>query len=152
MTNARDALLTWLALLTTTNTIKKAIDAQMRQRFGVSLSRFDVLAALDRAGSAGATAGELTAWLKVTEGNTTQVTAPLIAAGFVDRATSPMDGRIAIFRLTADGQRLFDRMAGENRTLVMDAFTDLSEDDVAGFRTLLEGLRDPTPSAKEEAA
>ncbi len=152
MTDARDALRTWLALLTTTNTIKKAIDAQMRQRFGVSLSRFDVLAALDRAGSAGATAGELTAWLKVTEGNTTQVTAPLIAAGLVDRATSPTDGRIAIFRLTAAGQSLFDRMAGENRALVTDAFTGLSADDVASFRTLLEGLRDPTLSAKEDAA
>lgn len=152
MTEARDALRTWLALLSTTNTIKKAIDAQLRQRFGVSLSRFDVLAALDRAGSAGATAGELTAWLKVTEGNTTQVTAPLIAAGLVDRATSPIDGRIAIFRLTATGRSLFDRMAHENRELVIEAFSDLSADDVASFRTLLECLRDPTPPAKKEAA
>lgn len=152
MTDARDALRAWLSLLTTANTIKKAIDAQMRQRFGVTLPRFDVLAALDRAGSEGATAGELTAWLKVSDGNTTQITAPMIAAGLVDRAASPKDGRIAIFRLTQDGQSLFDRMAATNRDLVTNAFAELSSDEITALRALLGNLRDPTPDAKEEAA
>ena len=94
----------------------------MRARFGLSISRFDVLAALDRAGDAGLTAGALTSHLKVTEGNTTQVTAPLIKDGLVRRTVSREDGRVAIFQLTRRGQRLFDEMAAINRTLGVRGF------------------------------
>src|SRR5262249_27516661 len=80
-----------------------------------SISRFDVLAALDRAGEDGLTGGGLSQRLRVTEGNTTQVTAPLIEAGLVRRSVSPSDGRIATFQLTTKGRARFAPMAADNR-------------------------------------
>lgn len=148
----RDSLRAWLALLSASSAIKKGVDAQLRQRFGVSISRFDVLAALDQAGAEGSTAGDLTARLKVTEGNTTQITTPLIAAGLVARSVSPADGRVAIFRLTPEGDRLFARMAEENRVLIADSFSALSPGDIATLRQLLAQLVPPIPAAREEAA
>lgn len=152
MTDDRDALRAWLHLLGTANAIKKAVDTQLRQRFGMSIARFDVLAALDRAERNGLTAGGLTAYLKVTEGNTTQVTAPLIKAGLVDRTTSPDDGRVAIFRLTDEGRALFARMAAENRRWIDQAFSALTPAQITSLRALLAALELPSIALDEEAA
>jgi DNA-binding MarR family transcriptional regulator len=141
-----------LALLSVSNKIKKSVDARMRQEFGLSISRFDVLSALDRAGKAGLTAGALSTYLRVTEGNTTQVTAPLIGDGLVDRGASAQDGRIAIFRLTKRGQRVFDEMAKANREWVMEAFSPLTSAQILSLRGLLNALNHPESQLAEEAA
>lgn len=149
MSDDRDALRAWLALLGTANAVKKGVDMRLRQRFGLSIARFDVLAALDRAGDPGLSAGELTAWLRVTEGNTTQVTAPLVSAGLVERARDPDDGRVAIFRLSDEGRARFAAMAAENRRWIDTAFAGLGSGDIAALRRLLAGIVPPT---EKEAA
>ena len=151
MKDGRDPLRAWLALLSASNAMKKAIDARMRQQFGLSISRFDVLAALDRADDGSLTAGALSAHLKVTEGNTTQVTAPLIKDGLVRRTVSATDGRVAIFKLTRRGQRLFDDMAEANRGWVAEAFAPLSSAQITTLRNLL-GALEPVPRETEEEA
>lgn len=151
MKDGRDSLRAWLALLGASNTMKKSIDARMRSQFGLSISRFDVLAALDRAGKGGLTAGALSSHLKVTEGNTTQVTAPLIKDGLVRRTVSANDGRVAIFALTRRGQRLFDDMAEANRGWVAEAFAPLTAAQIATLRNLLHALH-PSPAQSEEEA
>lgn len=142
--HGRDALRAWLALLGTANAIKKGVDTRLRQRFGLSIARFDVLAALDRAGDDGLTAGGLTAWLKVTDGNTTQVTAPLVAQGLVQRDADPGDKRVAIFRLTGKGRVLFAQMAAENREWIDQAFAGLGPAEIATLRGLLAALEPPS--------
>jgi len=149
MTHDRDALRAWLTLLGTANAIKKGVDMRLKQRFGLSIARFDVLAALDRAGEEGLTAGGLTAWLKVTEGNTTQVTAPLVEAGLVERRPDPNDRRVAIFRLSSEGRVLFAQMATENRAWIDAAFAGLSTTEIATLRDLLAALE---PPLQKEAA
>lgn len=139
-------------MLGATNVLKKRIDARMRERFGLSLSRFDVLAALDWAGGDGLNGVSLSNKLKVTEGATTQVTAPLIGQGLVRRDVDPSDGRAAIFRLTAKGQRLFALMAEQNRQWVGEAFAPLSPAQLGTLRRLLAALKPADNTAEEEAA
>ncbi len=148
----RNALRAWLDLLTASNAIKKSIDTALRTQFGVSISRFDVLSALDRAGPEGLRAGDLSQRLMVTEGNTTQVTAPLIRDGLVKRISSREDGRVAIFRLTRKGEKLFEKMADEHRSWVSDAFTGLSQNELAMLRRLLGKLKLPLDKEKRNAA
>jgi DNA-binding MarR family transcriptional regulator len=143
MTDDRESLRVWLALLAASNTLKKSVDTGLRNQFGVSISRFDVLAALERAGPEGLRAGALTRRLMATEGNTTQVTAPLIRDGLVKRTTSPEDKRVAIFSLTRKGEKLFAKMAEENRRWVASAFSNFSESQLATFRKLLGKLKPP---------
>jgi DNA-binding MarR family transcriptional regulator len=147
-----DALRAWLAMLGATNVLKKSIDARMRERFGLSLSRFDVLAALDWAGDGGLNGVSLSGRLKVTEGATTQVTAPLIDQGLVRRDVDPSDGRAAIFRLTPRGQRLFALMAEQNRRWVKDAFTAFSPAQLGTLRKLLATIKPIDRPTEEEAA
>ncbi len=144
MTNEdRNALRAWLDLLTASNAIKKSVDTTLRREFGVSISRFDVLSALDRAPPSGLRAGDLSQRLMVTEGNITQVTAPLIRDGLVRRTASRDDKRVVIFRLTKKGNRLFGEMAEEHRHWVSQAFSGLSQTQIASFRKLLGKLNLP---------
>lgn len=148
MKDVREALRAWLDMLKSTSTIKKSIDTTLRAQFQVSISRFDVLSALERSGPEGLRAGSLSEKLMVTEGNTTQVTALLIRDGLVKRSNSREDGRVAIFKLTKKGERLFARMAAENKQLIDDTFSGLSKSELQHFRKLLGKLKLPNGVSK----
>lgn len=148
MTNdPRNALRAWLDLLNVSGALKKDIDAALRREFGMSISRFDVLATLDRAGPDGLRAGDLAQRLVVTDGAATQVTAPLIRDGLVRRTPCPDDGRAAIFTLTAKGRTVFARMAAANREWIARAFAQLSPAQMENLRRLLRKIDLPSSSA-----
>ena len=148
----RNALRAWLDLLNSSNTLKKSVDTGFRSQFGLSISRFDVLSALDRGGEDGMRAGDLSQRLMVTEGNTTQVTAPLIRDGLVKRSPSREDGRVAIFRLTRKGEKLFQKMADEHRQWVAEAFSGLSANEISTLRRILGKLNLPIEAKEKDAA
>jgi DNA-binding MarR family transcriptional regulator len=152
MNDDREALRAWLALLAASGRLKKSVDGLFRSRFGLSIARFDVLAALDRAGPRGLRAGALTERLMVSDGNTTQVTAPLIRDGLVRRDPDPEDRRAAIFTLTRKGERVFAEMAAEHRALIADAFAGLSETQMRSLRRLLSRLPTDGLAARKDAA
>jgi len=133
-TDSDNALRGWLSLLAAANALKKTVDARLRAEFGVSISRFDVLAALNRAGAQGLRAGALSQELMVTEGNTTQVAAPLVRDGLVVRRQDKQDKRAAIFTLTRKGATLFAKMAAAHRGWIEEAFEDFSAAELESFR------------------
>jgi DNA-binding MarR family transcriptional regulator len=153
MSDDREAVRAWLALLAAARGLEKAVDTGLRSRFGHSISRFDVLSALDRAGADGLRAGALTERLMVSDGATTQVTAPLIREGFVKRAPDPNDGRVAIFSLTKKGEKTFAEMAAEHRAWIDDAFAQLSPAQMKTLRRLLAQIvPEKIARAKRDAA
>lgn len=137
MSDDREALRAWLDLLAASQGLKKAVDTGLRSRFGHSISRFDVLSALDRVGADGLRAGALTERLMVSDGATTQVTAPLIREGLVRRSNDPGDGRVAIFSLTRKGEKIFSEMAAEHRQWIDEAFAALSPSQMKTLRRLI---------------
>lgn len=153
MSDDRDSLRTWLALLGASRGLEKAVDAGFRARFGHSIARFDVLSALDRAGARGLRAGALTERLMVSDGATTQVTAPLIREGLVRRTADPKDGRAALFSLTKKGERIFADMAAAHRGWIDDVFAALTPAQMKTLRRLLAQV-DPEKVAgqKKDAA
>lgn len=140
MSEDRNALRAWLDLLAAANAIEKGLDSMFRREFGLSLSRFDVLSALDRAGKDGLRAGDLTRKLLVTDGATTQVTASLIRDGLVKRTPCPDDGRAAIFTLTRKGEKLFQKMASIHRGWVNDAFIGFTPSQIESLRNLMKKI------------
>ena len=149
MTDDREALRGWLALLAMSRRLQKAVDTGFRTRFGHSIARFDVLSALDRAGPAGLRAGALTDLLKVSDGATTQVTTPLVREGLVNRIADPNDGRVAIFSLTKKGAQLFAEMAAEHRRWIDEAFAALTPAQLKSMRRLLVQI-DPEKIARSK--
>ncbi|MEO0464581.1 MAG: MarR family transcriptional regulator [Pseudomonadota bacterium] len=133
----------WIELLRASNIIKKDLDARLRAEFGQSLSRFDVLSALDRAGNEGLRASEISQFLLVTDGATSQLTPHLVKEGLVERTPCPDDRRSAFFRLTPSGRKLFSRMAIRHAEWVSAKFTALSAEELETMNALVRLIELP---------
>jgi DNA-binding MarR family transcriptional regulator len=119
------ALKLWLRLLATSTQVQIAIRNRLRERFGISLARFDYLAQVHRHAE-GLRMSVLTKHLMVTGGSVTGLTDELEREGWVAREADPDDRRSVRVRLTPTGRRNFERMAAEHEAWVIELFGTLS--------------------------
>ena len=149
----RDELRLWLRLLTCTNLIEAEIRRRLRERFDVTLPRFDLLAQLDRA-PGGMTLSDLSRRMMVSNGNLTALVERLAASGHLDRQTSPTDRRAQVIRLTQEGRAAFRAMAAEHELWISELLGGLAPTDVAGLLSLLaktkRSVRQTTDAAGAE--
>ena len=138
----------WLRLFTCKTLIEGEVRRRLREEFGVTLPRFDLMAQLDRA-PGGMTLGQLSQRMMVSNGNVTGLVERLVAQGLVDRRSSPNDRRSQIVSLTAEGRRTFRAMARANADWIGEIFADLSPADVD---TLMRLLGKAKSSARESSA
>jgi DNA-binding MarR family transcriptional regulator len=135
-----DALRLWLRLFTCSTLIERGIRARLRERFGITLARFDFLAQLARA-PAGLRMQELSRLLMVTGGNVTGLTRELAAEGLVERHTDAADRRVQVIRLTSKGRRSFDVMAAEHERWVVERLAGLDRRERAELHASLARLK-----------
>src|SRR6185503_16991171 len=122
------SLRVWLQLLTCTALIERHVRERLRERFDITLPRFDMMAQLDREPK-GLKMSELSRRLMVTGGNVTGLTDQLVAEGFVVRRGIPGDRRAYNVRLTPKGKRQFDAMADEHDRWVIDLMNEISAEE-----------------------
>ena len=137
-------LRTWLRLLTCSSLVEREVRARLRDEFGITLPRFDVLAQLDAAAREsvqGLTMSELSRRLMVTNGNLTSLVERLVREKLVSRAASPTDKRIQIVRLTAAGTRALGRMTPAHERWIEGMFAEVSVADRTALHALLGALR-----------
>src|SRR3954464_13805794 len=125
----REELRLWLRLLTCTTMIEGEIRRRLRERFDVTLPRFDLMAQLDKAAD-GMTLSDVSKRMMVSNGNITGVVERLVASGHLDRRTSVIDRRVQVIRLTKVGRAEFRKMAAEHETWIADMFAELTPKDV----------------------
>ena len=130
----------WLRLLASSTQIENEVRRRLRERFDISLARFDYLSQLYRA-RAGMKMRELSKFLMVTGGNVTGLTDELEADGLVLREASPDDRRAWIVRLTPKGRASFEAMAEEHERWVRELFAGLDAEAVRQLHARLGTLR-----------
>ncbi|MCP4328766.1 MAG: MarR family transcriptional regulator [Alphaproteobacteria bacterium] len=130
----------WLRLLTCTNLVEQRIRQNLRQEFGITLPRFDLLAQLQRAPD-GLTMGELSRRLMVSNGNVTGMIERLVGEGLVERQSAPGDRRSQVVRLTAAGEDTLLSMLPVHHRWVEAMFEGLSANDMSTLFDLLAGLK-----------
>ena len=101
-----DELRLWLRLLTCTNLIEGEVRSRLRERFDVTLPRFDLMAQLDKAPD-GMTLSDVSKRMMVSNGNVTGLVERLVESGHLDRRTSDVDRRVQVIRLTKSGRAEF---------------------------------------------
>lgn len=126
----------WLRLLTCTTMIETEIRRRMRERFDITLPRFDLMAQLERTPE-GMTLGELSKRMMVSNGNVTGLVDRLVTEGLLQRRQSDTDRRAHYVSLTAAGRRAFAAMADEHEDWVADLFADLAPRELEALMTLL---------------
>src|SRR5687767_13016404 len=119
------ALRIWLRLLTCTQLIEKRVRAGLREEFGTTLPRFDLMAQLERHPE-GLKMNELSRLLMVTGGNVTGVVDQLEKEGLVERLDEPADRRAFRIRLTRGGEKTFAEMARAHESWVVELLAGLS--------------------------
>src|SRR4051794_34153572 len=126
----------WLRLFTCKTVIDSEVRRRLRDQFGVTFPRFDMMAQLDK-NQAGMTLGELSKRMMVTNGNVTGLVERLVAEGLLDRRPSPNDRRAQIVSLTAEGRRAFRAMARANEGWIAEIFADLTPAEMDELMRLL---------------
>jgi DNA-binding MarR family transcriptional regulator len=146
-----EALRLWLRLLTCTQIVEKQVRSLLRERFDTTLPRFDLMAQLERAPD-GLKMNELSRRMMVTGGNVTGITDQLVAEGLVDRVDVAGDRRAYRVRLTPKGRKLFNEMASQHESWIVDAFAGLSDKEIATLHRLLGKVRDHARTRADMAA
>ena len=131
----------WLRLLTCSTLIEGEIRTRLRERFDVTLPRFDLMAQLERAPE-GMTLGELSRRMMVSNGNITGLVERLVALGLIERMQHPADRRAAYVRLSAEGRVSFAAMAREHAEWVASLFALLPPEESGQLMHLLGRLKD----------
>lgn len=135
--DGKRSLRLWLRLLTCATTIEQRIAARLRDDFGSTLPRFDMLSALDRAGPAGLTLGEVSRKLMVTQGNVTGLAGRLRDDGLIEPCESS-DRRVQRVRLSALGRERFAVMAAAHERWIEALFADVTAEEADQLIELLD--------------
>ena len=144
----KDQLRFWYRAYSAVAAVEREISARLRDRFAVSLARFDLMAHLFAAPE-GLTMGQLTRKLLVSGGNTTGLVERLAREGLAAREVDARDRRVYRVALTARGRALFQDMAEEHEAWVNEILGDLDPQEMARATALLARVRrrlvQPTP-------
>lgn len=139
--DSKEAIRTWLRLLSCETIIEQQLRSRFRSKFSVTLPQFDVLSELERADKT-LTMSELSRELMVTNGNVTGVIDRLEKNGLVARQRAEHDRRVQLLRLTKDGRREFNKMARHHKRWLDELFAKLSAHDMRQLQALLLKTRE----------
>ena len=130
----------WLRLLSCTTRIEDTIRQRLREQFGITLPRFDLMAQLEREPQ-GLAMGEVSRRMMVTGGNVTGIVDQLEREGLVERLADEKDRRAFRVRLTKAGERAFAEMAREHEAWIVELLSGLTRREHADLFALLAKVK-----------
>src|SRR5262245_42599726 len=134
------ALRIWLRLLTCTQLIERRVRSGLREQFGTTLPRFDLMSQLERHPE-GLKMNELSRLLMVTGGNVTTIVDQLEKEGLVERLDEPADRRAFRIRLTKTGDKGFAEMARVHEQWVVELLGGLTRKEQDDLLKLLAKVK-----------
>lgn len=130
----------WLRLLSCAMIVEKRLRRGFGKRHGTTLPRFDVMAALDRAGE-GLRMSDLSRQLLVSNGNVTGVVQSLRADELVELLPVANDRRASLVRLTPAGRAQFAELAASHHQWVDSMLADFGPQERRQLHDLLGRLK-----------
>ncbi|WP_396435357.1 MarR family winged helix-turn-helix transcriptional regulator [Limnohabitans sp.] len=140
----------WLRLLSATTRIEDTIRQRLREQFGITLPRFDLMAQLEREAH-GLAMGELSRRMMVTGGNITSIVDQLEKEQLVQRQAQPGDRRAYAVHLTPAGREAFAAMAIAHESWVVELLAPLPAAQQEQLHQLLGILKSGQPMAPRKA-
>lgn len=130
----------WLRMLSCTVRIENEIRSRLRETFGITLPRFDLMAQLERHPD-GLRMGELSRRMMVTGGNVTGITDLLEREKLVLRVPDPRDRRAYAVKLTEAGRSAFAEMAAVHERWIEELLHDIPVGDKTVLIELLSHMK-----------
>lgn len=147
---SKDRLRLWLKLLKTSSAIEAELRRRLREQFGSTLPRFDVMSALARTPE-GLKMSEISSLLKVSNGNVTGIVERLVEDGHALRLAVPGDRRANRVKLTAAGSKAFAELAAEHEGWIDEMFGDFGPEQLETLSDLLETVLHPADKSENAA-
>jgi DNA-binding MarR family transcriptional regulator len=141
----------WLRLLSCTTRVEDTIRQRLREQFGITLPRFDLMAQLEREPE-GLVMGEVSRRMMVTGGNVTSIVDQLEREHLVQRLAVPGDRRSYRLTLTDAGRSTFATMAQAHEAWVRELLSPLSAKEQGQLATLLGTLKTANPRPTRSSA
>ncbi|WP_109464103.1 MarR family winged helix-turn-helix transcriptional regulator [Albibacillus kandeliae] len=138
---SKQRLRLWLRMLSAQREVEGYLREKLRAEHDSTLPRFDVMSALDRYRD-GLRMSDLSAKLKVSNGNVTGIVERLAGEGLVERAVVDGDRRAMLVRLTPEGIQRFAEMAAAHETWVDEKLSDFTAAELDTLIKLLDRLGD----------
>lgn len=139
---SKQRLRVWLRMLAAQRGMETRLREKLRLDHDSTLPRFDVMSALERYRD-GLRMSDLSAKLKVSNGNVTGIIERLVSEGYVERASVDGDRRAMRVRLTKAGLARFAEMAEAHEIWVDGMLAHLNADELDTLITLLDRIGDP---------
>lgn len=136
---SKERLRLWLKILKTRGWIENEVRRRLRDQFGSTLPRFDVMSALARYPD-GLKMSQISGMLKTSNGNITGIVDRLTDDGLALRIAVPGDRRAYLVRLTDAGQASFAELATAHEGWVNDMLAGLEKSEVDALGKLLDGV------------
>jgi len=141
----------WLRLLSCTTRVEDTIRQRLREQFGITLPRFDLMAQLEREPE-GLAMGEVSRRMMVTGGNVTTIVDQLEREQLVQRLPVPGDRRSYRLTLTKAGRSTFATMAQAHQAWVRELLSPLSTKEQSQLAALLGTLKTANPRPTRSSA
>ena len=147
---SKERLRLWLKLLKTSSSIEAELRRRLRDQFGSTLPRFDVMSALYRTPD-GLKMSEISERLKVSNGNVTGIVERLVEDGMALRLAVPGDRRANRVKLTAAGLKAFAELAAAHENWINEMLGELDPEQIETMSELLQVVLHPA-EIRESAA
>ena len=138
---SKERLRLWLKLLKSSRMIEDEVRRRLRRDHDWTLPRFDVMSALSRARD-GLKMSEISALLKVSNGNITGIVDKLAEEELAVRAPVLGDRRAHVVKLTDKGQDFFDQHSAAHEAWIDEILSGLNGDDIEGMILRLDRLEE----------
>jgi DNA-binding MarR family transcriptional regulator len=127
----------WLALVRTHARLWDQVEAQMRHKSGLTMSRYDVLIQLDMAGGR-LGLGELASTIVLSPSGLSKLLDRMEASGLIRREPDPRDARSTFARITPRGRSLARKSRQAHHAWLEQVFGDALDDrDVADLTRIM---------------
>lgn len=135
----------WASVSGLVRRIEAELRDRLRREFGMSLARFETLAALHRA-DRGLRMRDLADALVTSNGNVTVLVEALVADALVARTIDDGDRRAAVIELTVRGRETFSAVAEAHAAWVTELLAGLAPDDLGRLAALAAAARAGCPA------
>jgi len=139
----------WLRLLSCATRIEDTIRQRLREQFGITLPRFDLMAQLEREPE-GLSMSELSRRMMVTGGNVTSIVDQLEKEALVKRQMLLTDRRSFTIKLTAEGRSVFTAMAQAHEAWIVELLSPLGASQQEDLHHLLGILKSRKSNLTQE--
>ncbi len=118
------------------------LNRRMKQELSLSLAKYEVLVAIDRAEGGEITMSDLSRELFVSNANMTGMTTRLQKDGLVEKRSRPTDRRIYSVVLTERGAKKLEEASVKHSLWIRELFSSIDADEVESVNSFLDKVDD----------